>query len=924
MSVQLILYPQGHDGTYNAFSNPLTDFITNGISFNNLNNAPSTATGSIVLSLISNPATIPNSWYRYARTATGSQFPTNVSNNLFIPSGIGTTSGVYQQITGITFGINYDIIIDIITPTQPATQGIIKIIVLSSTNTLSSIQNIAITQATTQITRQFDVSQWGQSGLTNCTVFVSYQESNTSSHNCKISQIQVQPSYGLGGSVLLDDGQVICDLYEEEDLPLTLSVDEFKNVAEKVQSYSKAFNLPATKRNNKIFDQVFEITRHLDGGSPMFNPYQKTQCVLKQDGFILFEGYLRMLDITDKEGEISYNVNLYSEVVALADYLGERTFNDLSFEELHHAYNKDNIKASWNNGTAVGQTTPINWNNPSTSGFRTDFNTLKYPFVNWNNQMLIANNFTGNAATQGNIELTMLEQAFRPWINIKYLIDIIFEGTPFTYTSTFLNRIDIGNLYMDFNWGGDVMPTEENTYMGLWRNIGVAPNIGNNSYKAIRLIPATVTGGHPDSTVPPNYQGDITQPNPFTLTATTTNEKYVINYNFEFENTSSPQASILGQFRWLHTSSTLGVQPDINKISHSIFFNKFRYNGYFEIILQPGDTLQAQFESSVDLKQADFPFTSVCNFVQSNATVTTLTLLSLRGETSQWEFLKGLITMFNLVTLPDETNPNNILIEPYADIFIENGLEPLNWTEKVDASQMKLTPLTDLNRKTVFKFVEDEDDSSFQQYKKQVNNHLYGSKDWDATNEFNILDGEEEIEAKPFAATVTKPIMSQYPSFIIPCIYAMDEELVSEGFDNSPRIMHNNGIVPTDSSYYMPDQNGLSSENQPDYLKFSHLTTASTWPPVNQLDFHFGWTQLLPGVGFGTLNNLFNLYWLPYFNELYNINTRTMVLKVNLSPSDISTFKFNSKVIIKNREFRVNKIDYQPNDLATVEFILIP
>jgi len=49
-----------------------------------------------------------------------------------------------------------------------------------------------------------------------------------------------------------------------------------------------------------------------------------------------------------------------------------------------------------------------------------------------------------------------------------------------------------------------------------------------------------------------------------------------------------------------------------------------------------------------------------------------------------------------------------------------------------------------------------------------------------------------------------------------------------------------------------------------------------------------------------------------------------MTIKVNLSPSEINTFKFNDTVMIKNREFRVNKIDYKPNDLATVEFILIP
>ena len=49
-----------------------------------------------------------------------------------------------------------------------------------------------------------------------------------------------------------------------------------------------------------------------------------------------------------------------------------------------------------------------------------------------------------------------------------------------------------------------------------------------------------------------------------------------------------------------------------------------------------------------------------------------------------------------------------------------------------------------------------------------------------------------------------------------------------------------------------------------------------------------------------------------------------MSLKVNLTASDVSNFDMYDTVFIKNREFRVNKIDYKPNDLSTVEFILIP
>ena len=36
----------------------------------------------------------------------------------------------------------------------------------------------------------------------------------------------------------------------------------------------------------------------------------------------------------------------------------------------------------------------------------------------------------------------------------------------------------------------------------------------------------------------------------------------------------------------------------------------------------------------------------------------------------------------------------------------------------------------------------------------------------------------------------------------------------TEGFENSPRIMFNNGIKDSGISYYIPAQNGLASENQ--------------------------------------------------------------------------------------------------------------
>ena len=193
--------------------------------------------------------------------------------------------------------------------------------------------------------------------------------------------------------------------------------------------------------------------------------------------------------------------------------------------------------------------------------------------------------------------------------------------------------------------------------------------------------------------------------------------------------------------------------------------------------------------------------------------------------------------------------------------------------------------------------------------------------EYDAGNEFNILDGTEEIEATPFSATVIKSIDSRYANFVTPAMYSVNNG-VSEPFDNSPRIFYNRGLTGG-VSYYMPAQNGETEKQVSTYGYFSHLRNGGL-TISGARDLNFGSQQLLPNLLGRTINNLYNLYWADYFNDLYNINTRIMTIQVDLNAADINTFEFNQKVFIKNRLFRVNKIDYKPNDLSTVEFILIP
>jgi hypothetical protein len=933
MSVQLILYPQGL-----IPDNP-NEFVVNGINFTNLSSASTYSSSvattlatptALVQNVLTNaPPAISNLWYRFISTASATPAPpTYVANNaVFNSVGATSGSGIYQKMTNLIPGEFYGFNVQSYGVTASA--GSISCAVYDGITLLTQAL-----QSTNPAGSNFSFGNgWTQpAGSTTATIVLTY--SSAFSQNFTIQTVSVQSAQLVSNiTTSIEDGQVILDLYEDENIPLTLSVDEFKNVAEQVQSYSKAFNLPATKRNNQIFENLFEVTRSAQN-SITFNPYVRSKSILKQDGFILFEGYLRVLDIQDKEGEISYNVNLYSEVVSFADTLKDKTFSQLSFTELEHEYNKTEIKNSWNDSG-----TGITYTNSSTSGYRDGNTTVKYPFVDWTHQMLISDGLSNNS-TGGFPELTALEQAFRPFINIKYLIDRVFQDTEFTYESAFFNEADFKKLYMDFNWGDARTPMVFNntTTATLF-----STSYGIGTFNVNFLGITNSNFGYDTST-------DI-------FTAIADNQLYNVSCSIIFSKASLGYTTAV-QVEWV--ANINGVDTIFfPQTSPTIPLIGWVYVTNFSVTLNVGDTLRCRFTvlgpDPMFIPNQILP-TPLTVVTSANETTDATLLGTLRGELEQWEFLKGIMTMFNLVASPDKSNPKNIIIEPYKDMFLpsividsstglivpnffDDNSTQLDWTNKIDTTEIKLEVLTDLNKRTVFKFVEDDDDYAFNLYKTAVQGHLYGSYEFDASyfsGSPSVLEGEEEIEATPFAATVPKPLMSQFPDLITPAIYSYNaDDGTSEGFENSPRIMYNNGIKSlalgtfTSCTYYIPAQNGVSSENANAFLQFSHLTdipTVVTNPPDpdDTVDFHFGECQLIQPIGGSTPNNLFSTYWLPYFNELYNPDTRTMTLKVNLTPGDINTFFFYDTVFIKNRLFRVNKIDYKPKELATVEFILIP
>jgi hypothetical protein len=259
-----------------------------------------------------------------------------------------------------------------------------------------------------------------------------------------------------------------------------------------------------------------------------------------------------------------------------------------------------------------------------------------------------------------------LQTMFRPWIRLRYIVDKIFARHGFTFESAFFDSAYFKRLFMDFNWGKEINWSEQT-------QVGYVEDDGSSA------LPSFAVGYHTlvlaDNNTWQTAGYDIATGK---FTAPASNMVYILNANCTFTNTSTN----LTTFRmfWKHTEN---ATSNTNVIDMQF------------IQVSPGQTftLQAILDSSlpginiaiydtIELRVRNVNGNNVVNLnagsnISGSVTGSSIiggTLLNTqRGKLKQWDVLKGIMSMFNLLMLQDPDDPQNLLIEPYNDIFINNN-----------------------------------------------------------------------------------------------------------------------------------------------------------------------------------------------------------------------------------------------------------
>lgn len=145
------------------------------------------------------------------------------------------------------------------------------------------------------------------------------------------------------------EGQRI-DFFEDENISVKKTIQDIKDPSKIFTDFSKTFNVPASKTNNKIFKHFynFDIANGFDSRSKK-SAEIKINFVSFSKGFIKLEG-VKLKD----NAPYSYNIIFFGETVLLKDTLGENKLNVLNWlNNFNVDYSSTRVKSVLQNGRDV-------------------------------------------------------------------------------------------------------------------------------------------------------------------------------------------------------------------------------------------------------------------------------------------------------------------------------------------------------------------------------------------------------------------------------------------------------------------------------------------------------------------------------------------------------------------------------------------
>lgn len=664
------------------------------------------------------------------------------------------------------------------------------------------------------------------------------------------------------------------ELYKDESISLTQSIQDIKDISKVFTDFTKTFNVPASKNNNKIFKHFYDF--NIRSYNTNTNQFEHFDARKKKEAKIFLNhkpfkgGKIKFEGVQLKNNEPhTYKITFFGNTVNLKDVLGEDKLSNLSrLNEFDFIYNTENIASYMADGKDV------------------DFfggtieEAIVFPLITHTGRLIfdLTTPNSGNIYNVGlgGVPMTQLKPAIRIHAIIKAIENQ--QGYNLVFSDDFFNSINTSyyNLYMWLhNKEGGLFVDQEAQYqiINLGNVIGDTTDINGVSSKSFNNV----------------YSSDnSSRTMNVTVTPSTGNE-----YNLIIKKDGED----FKRYDGLTNETVNGGQDSFNiPTGNYTFFIETDLQTTFNVSIQVIQENKGIFKTKKDIT-----FSGSTSFdVNKEVNIT-----SIIPEMKVIDFITGLFKMFNLTAYQ---NNEGVIIVQTLDDFYNSSTQVWDITKDLDKSSTMVDTIIPF-KEVDFKY---ESTGSFlANNHKQLANKEWGALNYSANN--GKLEGDKyEIEI-PFEHFKYENIggaiqygysvdENQEPYLGLPLLFYAKKPLLS-----GVKVIELDGTtVRNIVEPYMPlNRNSIFSG------EFGNLFDGQS---INFNEEYDEYTKKPEST------TLFNTYYKNYVKDMFDVRKRLTTIKAYL-PIEI-TIKLNlaDRIIVFDNIYRINKIttNFETN-LSTIE-----
>ena len=667
----------------------------------------------------------------------------------------------------------------------------------------------------------------------------------------------------VGIFIYIDGEPYGIELFKDETINITSSVQNFNEIGKLFTDYSQSFTIPASATNNKIFSYWYENA--LDNG---YDHRIKYYGYIEIDRLEFRYGKFQLEKANRKDGGIeSYTIGFVGNLTQLKDRFKADKLNTLSYisgsdrisyyDELNFDYTATNLFEILTVGTA----------NPE----------VAFPLIG-SDRRYEAGSGTGSDITtpSGTVDARELF----PAIPVYKIFEYIQSAYGLTFIGVALDALFLKNLWLYCKNAEKFSSYPQSLKVNFTNS-----SIGTSAIRGY-LDLATDEMIFKFNDLPyGNANANIRLESWIRIIPTDPDIEYNIEvydngliYNTFTNRTGNTNQCYFTVYRW-----------DEPKINGEYPLHKFTFKVSSSVPMT--FTAELQYKRNAGEGIVTNAFAGNGGFPQS--TTGFLTVQKYIPDITVEAFIIGVIKAFNLMIIPvNETTFEFVTM----DVYYERG-------RIVDITDMCASDVEEISKPKLFKsvkFLYETSENILNNAFRGLFNRDYGDLIFDNNN----LTNTETFEVKlPFENIM----FERYTDTNFVTATCWDKDL--NAYLPKPVLLYDNGFedlvidgTTTDINYEF----GASDISEPKFRKFTNQLNIGASDPLYSYSLNFGDEFSVENTEDAPPKGLFTTYYAKYVENLYSLKTRKVNIKAILSTYWASNLQLNDRIILKNKRYTIN------------------